>query len=267
MSVNHKTDLTRIATGLLMAAVLVAALYFRGTVLLLLILLICALALWEFFSMFWGPGQRIASRLCSIGLGWGMLLLTWQGRPQDALVCLGAGFVLAAISFLFRWRVVEEAFEPSGLFMAALAYIPLLLLPATYLSTTKLVFIIAAVSISDTCAYFVGTRFGKHKLWPSVSPNKSSEGAVGSLIGCIVFCVVYGAAFGAINFLAFIPLAILINAFAQLGDLFESALKRSAKIKDSGHLLPGHGGILDRADSLLFAMPVFAVVDQWFHFF
>ena len=58
-----------------------------------------------------------------------------------------------------------------------------------------------------------------------------------------------------------------VNAFAQLGDLFESALKRSAKVKDSSNLLPGHGGILDRADSLLFAMPMFAVVDQWFCFF
>ena len=124
-----------------------------------------------------------------------------------------------------------------------------------------------AVAASDTTAYFVGTRFGHHKLWPRVSPNKSSEGAVGSLIGCVIFCTIYGACLGKVNFLAFIPLAILINAFAQLGDLFESALKRSAKIKDSGHLLPGHGGILDRADSLLFAMPVFAVVDQWFFFF
>ncbi len=267
MSVNHKVDLTRICTGLALVAVIVAALYLQGLPLLLLIMLVCALALWEFFSLFWGPHGRIPGRCCAILLGWGMLVLTSMNRPQDALVFLGAGFVLAAISFLFRWRVVEEAFEPSGIFMAALAYIPLLLLPATYLSPVKLVFILAAVSISDTSAYFVGTRFGRHKLWPSVSPNKSSEGAVGSLVGCVIFCTVYGACLGAVNFLAFIPLAIVINFFAQLGDLFESALKRSAKVKDSGSLLPGHGGILDRADSLLFAMPVFAVVDQWFHFF
>ncbi len=267
MSVNHATDIRRICTGAVLVAVLAAALWLRGLPLLFLIMLVCALALWEFFSMFWGPSGRLPSRFCCILLGWGMIVLTWMNRPQDALVCLGAGFVLASINFLFRWRVVEEAFEPSGIFMAGMAYIPLLLLPATYLSTVKLVFILAAVSVSDTSAYFVGTRFGRHKLWPSVSPNKSSEGAVGSLLGCVIFCTIYGAFFGKVNFLAFIPLAILINAFAQLGDLFESALKRSAKIKDSGHILPGHGGILDRADSLLFAMPVFAVVDQWFFFF
>ena len=82
MSVNHKVDITRISTGLIMAAVIVAALYFRGLPLLFLILLACALALWEFFSMFWGPNGRIAGRCCGILLGWGMLILTWMNRPR-----------------------------------------------------------------------------------------------------------------------------------------------------------------------------------------
>ena len=233
-------------------------------------LLVAALGLWEFFSLFWG-NKRIPSRICAIALGWGMLTLTWAHRTQDALVCLGAGYVLAAMSFLFRWNEVEEegvpAFASSGIFMAGLAYIPLLLLPATYLSTTKLLFVLAAVAISDTSAYFVGTRFGHHKLWPRVSPNKSSEGAVGSLVGCVIFCTIYGACLGSASWWAFALLGIAINAFAQLGDLFESALKRAVHVKDSSNLLPGHGGILDRADSILFAMPMFAVVDQWFFFF
>ena len=267
MSVNHEVDVKRTVTGLIMAAVVVGVLCVRGLPMLLLIMLVAALGLWEFFSLFWGKTRRIPTRCCAILLGWGMLLLTWMHRPQDALVCLGAGFVLAAISFLFRWRVVEEAFEPSGIFMAGLAYVPLLLLPATYLSNVRLIFIIAAVAISDTCAYFIGSRYGRHKLWPSVSPNKSSEGAVASLVGCVIFCMIYGAFFGKVSVLAFLPLGIAVNAFAQLGDLFESALKRSAKVKDSGNLFPGHGGMLDRADSLLFAMPMFAVVDQWFFFF
>ena len=267
MSVNHAVDLKRILTGVVMVAVIVAALTFRGIPLLLLILIISGLGLWEFFSLFWGKTDRIPSRVIAILLGWGMLVLTWMRHPQDALVCLGAGIVLAACGFLFRWRVVEEDFQPSGIFMAGLAYIPLLLLPSTYLSTTKLVYILAAVAISDTCAYFVGTRFGRHKLWPSVSPNKSSEGAVGSLVGCVIFSVIYGACLGKANVFAFFLLGIAVNALAQLGDLFESALKRSVHVKDSGNLLPGHGGVLDRIDSHLFAMPMFAVVDQWFFFF
>ena len=266
---DRTVDVRRIVTGLSLAAFMLLVLSCPGWPLLLVILLAAALGLWEFFSLFWGPRGRIPSRCCAIALGWGMLCLTWARRPQDALVCLGAGFVLAALSFLFRWDVVEEenAFSPSGIFMAGLAYVPLLLLPATYLSSVKLIFIMAAVGLSDTAAYFIGTRFGHHKLWPRVSPNKSSEGAVGSLVVCVLFCAVYGQIFGKVGWFSFAVLGIAINAFAQLGDLFESALKRAAKVKDSGSILPGHGGLLDRADSLLFAMPMFAVVDQWFFFF
>ncbi|WP_297826791.1 phosphatidate cytidylyltransferase [uncultured Desulfovibrio sp.] len=269
MSVDHAVDIRRIITGLGLAAVLLLVLWLRGWPLLFVILLVAALGLWEFYSLFWGATGRIPSRICAIALGWGMLCLTWLNRPQDALVCLGAGFVLAAMTFLFRWNVVEEEnpFSDSGIFMAGLAYIPLLLLPATYLSTVKLIFVLAAVAVSDTAAYFVGTRFGHHKLWPRVSPNKSSEGAVGSLAACVVFCAVYGEIYGKVGWFSFALLGVAVNAFAQVGDLFESALKRSVHVKDSGSLLPGHGGILDRADSLLFAMPMVAVVDQWFFFF
>lgn len=266
---THAMDMRRIATGLVLAAVILLALWLRGLPLLFVLLLTSALGLWEFYSLFWGPRGRIPSRICAIALGWGMLCLSWMHRPQDALVCLGAGFVLASMSFLFRWDVIDEdtAFAPSGIFMAGLAYVPLLLLPATYMSTTKLIFVIAAVSISDTAAYFVGTRYGHHKLWPRVSPKKSSEGAVGSLVACTVFCAVYGGLYGKTGWLSFALLGVAVNAFAQVGDLFESALKRSVGVKDSGSLLPGHGGVLDRADSLLFAMPMVAVVDQWFFFF
>ena len=269
MSVDHAIDKTRTLTGLALIALLVLVLAVRGWPLLLFILLVCALGLWEFYSLFWGSHGRIRSRVCAIALGCAKLILTWLDRPQDALVCLGAGFVLVALSFLFRWDVVGEdtAFSPGGIFLAGLAYIPLLLLPATYLSTVKLVYVLCAVSLSDTAAYFVGTRFGHHKLWPRVSPKKSSEGAVGSLVACVIFSVIYGLAFGRAGCIAFILLGIAVNAFAQLGDLFESALKRSVNVKDSGHLLPGHGGVLDRADSLLFALPMVAVVDQWFFFF
>lgn len=269
MAIDRAADLRRICTGALLIAIIAAALRYQGWLLLGLILLVSSVGLWEFYSLFWGGKDRLVSKLCGIVLGCLMLWFTWIGRPQDALVCLGAGFVLAALNFLFRWDVVEEynAFSGSGIFTVGLAYIPLLLLPATYLSTVKLVFVLAAVAISDTAAYFTGTRFGHHKLWPRVSPNKSSEGAIGSLVACVIFCAVYGEIYGRAGWFVFALLGIAVNAFAQLGDLFESALKRSVNVKDSGHILPGHGGALDRMDSFLFAMPMVAVVDQWYSFF
>jgi phosphatidate cytidylyltransferase len=257
------------ATGFALIATIILVLSVRGWLLLFAVLLVSSLCLWEFYSLFWGPKGRLPSRLCAIALGCSMIMLTWNHRPQDALVCLGAGFVLAAMSFLFRWDVVEEdsAFASSGIFLVGLAYVPLLLLPATYLSNMKLIFVLAAVGISDSAAWFTGTRWGHHKLWSRVSPRKSSEGAIGSLMACVIFCSIYGAVFGKLNWLSFALLGIAINAFAQMGDLFESALKRSVNIKDSGQILPGHGGMLDRTDSILFAMPMVAVVDQWFFFF
>ena len=267
---TENPHMKRTVTGLVLGAVLLITLYFRGWLLLGLVFAASAVALWEYFNLFWGPGKRLRSRVCAILLGWGMLCLTWMHRPQDALVFLGAGFVLTALTVLFRWDVVEEneePFAPGAIFMAGMAYIPLLLLPATYLSSLKLVFVFVAVVSSDVTAYFVGTRFGHHKLWPRVSPKKSSEGALGSLLGCVVMCTLMGVFLGVAPWYSYVLLAVLLNAFAQLGDLFESALKRAVNVKDSGNLLPGHGGMLDRIDSLLFAMPVFAVVDQWYKFF
>ncbi len=259
----------RIITATVLLLVLAIALTVQGLFLLLVVLLISAIAQWEFYALFWGKSKKIRSRICAIALGWGMLCLTWMNRPQDALVFLGAGFVLTALSFLFRWDVVEEKerFEPGSIFIVGLAYVPLLMLPTTYLSPIKLLFVFAAVAASDTTAYFVGTRYGHHKLWPRVSPKKSSEGSLGSLVGCVLSCVILGLCFGVASWWAFALLGVLLNAFAQLGDLFESALKRAVGVKDSGFILPGHGGVLDRIDSILFAVPVFAVVDQWFVFF
>ena len=262
-------SMERIITGLIAAAVIGLAIYFQGYVLLAIVLMTSAITLWEFYSFFWGNKGRVLTRLCGIALGSGMLILTWMGRPQDALVFLGAAFVLTALCFLFRIDIIDEKdnFTPGGIFLAGLAYVPLLLLPATYLSSTKLFFIIFLIVISDTCAYFVGLRYGKHKLWARVSPKKSAEGAVASFTACILSSIILGICLGVASWWHFALLGMLINFFAQVGDLFESSLKRAADIKDSGKLLPGHGGFLDRIDSALFAMPVFAVVDQWFKFF
>ena len=107
---TQSIDIRRIITGLVLAAVLLLALWLRGLPLLFVILLVCALGLWEFYSLFWGS-SRVPSRICAIVLGWGMISLTWMRRPQDALVFLGAGFVLASMSFLFRWDVLEGGFN------------------------------------------------------------------------------------------------------------------------------------------------------------
>lgn len=109
---------------------------------------------------------------------------------------------------------------------------------------------------SDTFAYLVGKRFGKHKLLPSVSPNKTWEGFAGAVVATIVVSTLLGLYLETYPIWMWLGLGIVVIAFGSAGDLFESAMKRAYGLKDSGKFMPGHGGILDRIDSLLFALPM-----------
>jgi phosphatidate cytidylyltransferase len=124
-------------------------------------------------------------------------------------------------------------------------------------SVYLLFFALALNWAGDSTAYYVGRAFGKHPLAPIVSPKKSWEGAIGSVLGSVLFGVLYlGHFMPQIAWWNVTLMAVLANIAGQFGDLAESAMKRGAGVKDSGSLLPGHGGILDRIDSSLFALPV-----------
>jgi phosphatidate cytidylyltransferase len=122
----------------------------------------------------------------------------------------------------------------------------------------KLLSLFLIVWLADIGAYFVGSRFGKHKLAPSISPGKSIEGAIG---GLVIVGIVVGLIFHSIPM---IFLALLTVIISIIGDLFESFMKRRQGVKDSGKILPGHGGILDRIDSLISAAPLFALGLMYF---
>jgi phosphatidate cytidylyltransferase len=126
----------------------------------------------------------------------------------------------------------------------------------------------ATVWIADTAAYFSGRRFGRRKLAPSISPNKTWEGVWGAFAAVVLYALVLAmvspsaaipARLSTTGTLAFVACAVLVAAVSIVGDLFESHLKRQAGVKDSGALLPGHGGVLDRVDALLAAMPLAAL--------
>jgi len=117
------------------------------------------------------------------------------------------------------------------------------------------VLILFAVLVTDTFCYFVGCKWGKHKLSPVISPNKTIEGSLGGTFMCMVFSLGIGIAIGLPWYHAMI-LGLLIAVFAQIGDLCESMIKRDAGVKDSSNVLPGHGGFLDRCDSYILTIPV-----------
>ena len=112
-----------------------------------------------------------------------------------------------------------------------------------------------AVLLTDTGCYYAGTHFGKHKLAPVVSPNKTIEGSIGGIICAVIGAMIIGWYLGLEWYLSFTA-GLLCTLFAQIGDLSESLIKRDAGVKDSGDTLPGHGGFLDRCDSFILTIPV-----------
>lgn len=126
---------------------------------------------------------------------------------------------------------------------------------------------IACTALGDTFAFFGGKTFGKKKLAPEISPNKTWEGAYFAVIGGIVGSLVVHVGFGRLdNILYAIALGVILSIFGILGDLVESALKRAHNVKDSGNILPGHGGILDRIDAYLVTLPMVYFITQWSRF-
>src|SRR5699024_5933209 len=124
--------------------------------------------------------------------------------------------------------------------------------------------ILFVIWATDSGAYFIGRRFGKRKLWPEISPNKTIGGAIGGVLFALLLAVIFNVVYPFENsFLSIVLITIVISLFGQLGDLVASAMKRKYEIKDFGHLFPGHGGVLDRLDSFIFVLLVLRMINYF----
>ena len=172
-------------------------------------------------------------------------------------------FIVVVASMLYGFKVEERKTEDMAATVMGIVYVPFMFHFAVLIDECDyahnyiwLVFIIAFCT--DIFAYFTGMLIGKHKLCPTLSPKKTIEGAVGGMVGAMVFSVFFGHFFleaGHALDIRFVLMALIGSVMAQLGDLSASAFKRQMGIKDYGNLIPGHGGILDRFDSVLFVAP------------
>jgi phosphatidate cytidylyltransferase len=191
-----------------------------------------------------------------LGYGAGLALLFWQGDAW--MIVLAAALIAFVLSM--RAQDLTKAFPYSALIVTGLVYIFGAWKCALGLHAVGRHWLMYALIVSwvgDIGAYYVGRTFGKHPLAPRVSPKKSWEGAAASVVTAIVIGGAYLVHFVPdVGIAEAIILTAAANAAGQLGDLCESAMKRGAGVKDSGAILPGHGGFLDRVDSSLFAMPV-----------
>lgn len=208
-----------------------------------------------------------------------ILLLTWgywngnffhetSGLIFTALFLTLLTFLISMLN-LFNFVKFRYQSYPVLTFLFSLLYItiPSFLVIIIYSfkpGTWILLFILSVVWIGDTGAYVIGSWLGKHSLYPAVSPKKTVEGSIGELIFCVLASLILkGYLLTELSLKDSLFLGLGIGIIAQLGDLVESLIKRKAGVKDSGNVFPGHGGMLDRIDSLLFAVP-FVYFYLWF---
>ena len=178
--------------------------------------------------------------LAAVAAFWGLALALLLAYPKSARLCTSSTAMLVAGGIVLpgAWLALATLHAKGAAFV---------------------VWLFVATSVADAGAYFVGRQFGRRKLAPRISPGKTWEGLVGGVIATLAWAA-SGAWFFHGALLAWLGVGAAVVGAAVVGDLFESALKRSRGVKDSGTLLPGHGGVLDRIDSVLAAAPVFALL-------
>ncbi|PJA07281.1 MAG: phosphatidate cytidylyltransferase [Flavobacteriales bacterium CG_4_10_14_0_2_um_filter_32_8] len=261
--------LTRTITGTLFILIIVAGIYFNSTLTLLLFTLIVLLAIDEFYGLVKKSKNLKPLRFLGTVTGACLMLilgLLIQQNIESKLVMIPVVLMfLVFIVELFRKNetpFVNIAYTLLGIFYSVIPFTMLFHLGfynnAEFTNDYSYQLILGFFILlwtNDTGAYLSGRYFGKHKLFERISPKKTWEGSIGGGILTISIASVLSIYFTHLTLINWIIISILIAVFASLGDLVESMLKRSLGVKDSGKILPGHGGILDRFDGLLLSVP------------
>jgi phosphatidate cytidylyltransferase len=274
----------RVATAAVLIPCVVALVLWGSTaVVAIATALVILLALFEFFALGDAIGHRAyrfwtaACALALVYVQWlaaiasvyeltgGLAIHRMVGRVLGVIPTVPDVFFIfllgVAALTLFTKRPIVEALPAAGISSSGLILIALPLTSAIRLhgagtdGPKLLMFVLVITWIGDTAAYFVGRAIGKHPLAPVLSPKKSWEGTIASILGALLVAFVF-ARWLTVPLPHLLAMAAVGNVAGQAGDLLESAYKRSAGVKDSGSLLPGHGGVLDRIDALILAIPV-----------
>lgn len=271
----------RILTAIVLIPLVIIALFFAPlSIFSYLIITVCALAAWEwsnFLGMVKKTQKAVFMALIIILLALLYLIpidLSLKGKLFTYIICLSIVWWLIALLLVVSYPKSAKYWSKSilikllfALFTLIPFYISMLELREInydidrYTGAVWLLYVFVLVWATDTGAYFAGRAIGKHKLAVKVSPGKTIEGFIGGVSLAILVCMlVYLTGYFAISFINFLISSLLAILVSVLGDLTESMFKREACIKDSGNLIPGHGGILDRIDSLTAAVPVFTAL-------
>lgn len=265
MSRTYSRLATRVATAAVLIGALLAALFLLPAAwLAALIALLVALAGFEWARLC--KLHNPVTWVYAIAVALGAILIYLSSREIQR-----AAFLISALFWLFAapgwlWQGMRSR---HALLLALAGFV--VLVPAALammiLPPQAVLIVLVLVWVADTAAYFVGSRFGRHKLAPAISPGKTWEGAAGALAGTLAYAIICVALIPQLKsgiaggiWAAYLAAAAGLCVASILGDLFESAAKRQAGVKDSGALLPGHGGILDRIDSATSTLPLAAIL-------
>jgi len=273
----------RLITAVVLLAVLLAALLASSPWPLLALLgLAAACALWEWLRLTWPAQDTPVPAIVAVGLAVLIGVLLWHATssfthrldgPLPGLInvwlvlAVGALWVVGATALVVQGRVDGRSQGlPLSLFAVLAVWVAWASLAQMFLAHGAwfLVSLLALIWFADIAAYFTGKAVGRHKLAPRVSPGKTWEGAAGGIVAAVAWVAVstcWEGSFGQAllvrwSWLGLVLIAIALAALSIVGDLFESLLKRRAGVKDSSHLLPGHGGVYDRIDALLPVAPL-----------
>lgn len=236
--------LLRVVSAAVLAPLALVAAYIGGLPFALFWGIAALVVLWEWMTLVVGPNYRLLVLSCAAAIAVADFL-AWLGRPVTALFMVGLGALAGAIFAPSERRlwVMAGAGYAGGMVLA-----PVFLRADAGFGFAVLLLLFAIVWTTDVLGYFAGRAFGGPKLWPAVSPKKTWSGAIAGTVGAVVVALLVAAQFGSFDRIAIIAVALLLSIMAQAGDLFESWVKRRFDAKDSSHIIPGHGGVMDRLD-------------------
>ena len=258
--------LTRLISGILLLAFTFVTMFFGGQVLLVALFMISLIGLYELYKVMKFENEHLAYIGYIASFIWYVNIDTKQSPLFNIHVPELMILSIVVVALLLVFVINYPKYTATQLFSAifGIFYIPVMI---SFIFKTReniafgqwLAWMVYVSSWgSDTCAYVVGRLFGKHKLAPVISPNKSLEGAVGGVVGSVIFGIIMSHFTGKSENLITIFAIIggLGSVISQIGDLAASGIKRNYDIKDYGDLIPGHGGILDRYDSIIITAPI-----------
>lgn len=277
--------ITRGGTAIIFVAVMLGGLFGGRYSFVALFALVTTLCLWEFFGLVLekGPSRSAFIRkLIGVAIGlapfilMSILKLGWMNSPSEFILytsILFSPFIFGVFIFelfsksQFPFRNIAYIFLGIIYIGMPFALLDIIAFDGDYFYASTVLGLLLMNWLNDSGAYFSGSFFGKHKLFPRISPKKTWEGTIGGAVVTFVVAYILSIFITDITLAQWMVLAVIVSIFGTIGDLVESMFKRSLSIKDSGNLLPGHGGMLDRFDAFIFIIPFATAYILWLRVF